>query len=445
MDDLMIRIDRMKLKTAIREKFGTLLRFVTHLASSGVSQGLAQRTLENVIAAGRVRQSSLNTLAEELGKSYDYFLLQADVPWSLPTSEWERWRPAGALLRAEFRVVPFHFREKEMESLKKWCRERGDHHLFVKLFTGKGGMGKTRLAIELCGCMQKEGWRAGFLNYDLFQRNEQRWDELLKENVDLLLIFDYAEHHSEEIAWLLRTIIKRSEARLRLRFLMLARNAGPWWDSLLRSRDVGDLLAGAASYRHSIEPLAVKLEERAASYRAAGKAFCEKLNITAAPADSPNLNAECFKQVLLLHMAALAAVHGMSLNDQNAIFDYVLRRERDLWVASLREHDLPRALEVGVGHALAAVTAMQGIQTAEDGMFILERLSFFSGHPRSELVSVNHLLNDCYPGEKWVDPVQPDLLGQRLYALALDDPKLRFEIFALVRALKQHKRHGRRS
>jgi hypothetical protein len=43
---------------------------------------------------------------------------------------------------------------------------------------------------------------------------------------------------------------------------------------------------------------------------------------------------------------------------------------------------------------------------------------------------VVRLLHDSYPGEKWIEPVQPDLLGEHLVEKELDAEEN--EIFNLV-------------
>ena len=64
----------------------------------------------------------------------------------------EVWRPELSdiyLLRAEYGVVPFHEqRRPEVDRLLAWCE--ADAQMAVRVVTGAGGTGKTRLMIELC-------------------------------------------------------------------------------------------------------------------------------------------------------------------------------------------------------------------------------------------------------------------------------------------------------
>ncbi len=71
--------------------------------------------------------------------------------------------PESALVRAEFAVVPFHARADTLEELDDWCAH-GPETAF-RLYTGAGGMGKTRLMIEVCSRLRPAGgtpgsWRA---------------------------------------------------------------------------------------------------------------------------------------------------------------------------------------------------------------------------------------------------------------------------------------------
>ncbi|MFM7865814.1 MAG: hypothetical protein ACKPHU_16485, partial [Planctomycetaceae bacterium] len=81
-----------------------------------------------------------------------------------------------------------------------------------------------------------------------------------------------------------------------------------------------------------------------------------------------------------------------------------------------------------------AVTAYMGAETEADGMHIFRGLPFFSGQPEATLHALNQILADCYPGAKWIEPVQPDLLGERLIDVSTDDPVLKETIFGLFEA-----------
>ena len=416
MEDPMVPIDPRKLRMAIQEKFGTLAKLFIYLQlnEDKIGKGFSSSNLEHGISQGKLRKSTLDTLAELLDRSYDYFLPVNQVPWTIPAQEWGSWRPPGSLLRAEFEIVRFQFREREMQVLKKWCYTKGNFQVALKLFTGKGGMGKTRLALQLCREMQKEGWRAGFLDYGAFRRDEQRWGELLSEEVSLLLVLDYAEHRVEELSWLLPVVIARTPRRVQVRLLLLARDAGDFWTSLKSMKEAGDLLTGGTSYMDPLEPLTVGNKDRAASWRAAATEFARRLGKSAEVAPHGNLGNGHFDRVLLLHMDALAAVEGAKPEGRAGVLDYVLSRERRFWAEHLKARNLHQTLLPGLENFMASVTATKGISTPELGLKRLRGFKFFKGQPDDVLNALNEILSECYPGRRWIEPLEPDLLGDHL-------------------------------
>ena len=72
-----------------------------------------------------------------------------------------------------------------------------------------------------------------------------------------------------------------------------------------------------------------------------------------------------------------------------------------------------------------------GVNTEADGLKVLSAVPFFQGQPQQVLHALNRILADSYPGNHWIEPVQPDLLGERLSEVSLDDPELRGVLFRL--------------
>src|SRR5262249_563848 len=90
-----------------------------------------------------------------------------------------------------------------------------------------GGMGKTRLAIELCKQMREAAWRAGFL------RENKKLDELLESHRPVLAVLDYAESRPDLREMLASVAGRRGMKAMRL--VLLSRNADEWWTDVLRS------------------------------------------------------------------------------------------------------------------------------------------------------------------------------------------------------------------
>lgn len=333
-------------------------------------------------------------------------------PLRLPEFRWcPGVSPEGALLQAEYGVVPFHGREQEMDGLEEWCRDAAG--VGVRLYTGAGGMGKTRLALELCRRVREEDWQVGLLAPDPARSPQDVWRDLEARDRPALVVVDYAESREELLVPLLRELYRSEEGRFRL--LLLARDALDWWEHLKREGEgVGDLLQGPATRWFMLQALGTSEEERRASYLLAAQAFGERLD-KPAPDEAPeDLDEAFYERVLLLHMRALADVDGAELRDRDDILDYILARERRSWKRQAEARGLPVALAEGIGRGMAAINLGGGAESEDHAVAVLSALSFFADQDRSVLVQLARLLHDTYPGEKWIEPLLPDLLGEHL-------------------------------
>jgi hypothetical protein len=352
----------------------------------------------------------------------------SSLPLSLPSKSWEpsRFSP-GALLRADMGVVEFHMRERELEALENWCLD--SESLLVRLCHGPGGMGKTRLAIELCRRMSNFKWRTGFLEKDRIEQDAELWREALKLGQPLLVVLDYAQDRADTIRWLVEQVVAVKVTRVRL--LLLARKPGEWLENLKSHAPAREIFTGPAFSKCSLSPVSVAKEDRRRSWDIANRDLSKALNVPAVNRPPENLDADQFQRVLLLQMSVLAELDGIQVGNENGLLDYMLYRERSFWARQLQVNQLPESLLVGVGQAMAAVTAYMGAETEADGMRILKSLPFFSGQPAATLHALNQILAVCYPGAKWIEPVLPDLLGERLFDVYTNDPILKETIYGL--------------
>jgi CHAT domain-containing protein len=338
---------------------------------------------------------------------------------TIPVRTWRKEvDPPGALLRAQYGVVPFHRREKEISDLQDWCHDSST--VKVRLYTGPGGMGKTRLALEAALKMRAEGWWAGFATNEAIQSPEKTWKALNRSEGKLLLIVDYAETNRPFLIPILREMHRLERGPVRL--LLLARAALDWWEQLKSERDgVGDLVSGPATSRYSLQPLADTVEARADSYGVAAQAFSEHLT-QPLPAGRPDdLDAKHFERALLLHMSALIDVEGKEkAKGEDGILDRILSREKNFWQTRAGDQGIEPKIVPGVGRALAAITLGGGVQGESEAIEVLRGLQFFTDQPAAVLTSVARLLHECYPGERWIEPIQPDLLGEHLVQRELE-------------------------
>ncbi len=340
------------------------------------------------------------------------------LPLAIPSQSWtfEDDHPAG-LLRAEYGVVPFHGREAEAAELEAWCRD--ERRLAVRLLTGAGGMGKTRLLLEVAKQWEKEGWLTGFLTMgDAERAPTEAWDALVAREKPLFLVLDYAETRRDLLVPIVRGMRDAGADGhgCPVRLVLLARAALDWWEQLKSEGDgVGDFLQGPATSHFSLQPLAFEPEDRVESYRIAAKRFSKVLGKPFPNTDPGTFEEEIYERVLFLHMAALAAVQGVAVADRDAILDYVLRRERRFWQRLAKDRGLPKGIVRGISRAMAALTLGGGAKTQLEAVSSLQELKFFAAQDPQLLEDVARLLHDCYPGDKqFIAPLQPDLLGEHL-------------------------------
>jgi len=340
----------------------------------------------------------------------------------LPSFEWDpATSPPGALLRSDHNVVPFHMRERELAELGDWCGS--DEPLLVRLYTGPGGMGKSRLAQEICSHMRLAGWRTGFVSSQADP--QEAATRLVAKGGPLLAVLDYAERRRDLLVPILETFAEQSPEEGPFRLILLSRLREEWWDALRQHEGpVGSLIGGPRTTHHVLAPLADRLAEREETYRRAAAAFADRYDVAVPDALPEDLEAPYFRPVLMLHISALGRVEGVPLKGEHGILDWVLDREKRFWRRQMKAREIAADLLPGLGMAMCCVTAAGGVVSEGGAVRLLESLSFFQGQPRAVLVNVAHLLHQTYPGEHWIMPVLPDLLGDHLIDRELgDDPE----------------------
>ena len=124
--------------------------------------------------------------------------------------------------------VPFVGRLKERKAIEGFLNSEKD--LSWWLITGSGGMGKSRLALELC-LRYGNGWRAGFLKTDDGFKSWLEW----QPDRPTLMVVDYAGSKSEAVRHIICALHGRPEPLdWPVRMLLLERQAEdqPWWKEL---------------------------------------------------------------------------------------------------------------------------------------------------------------------------------------------------------------------
>ncbi len=243
-----------------------------------------------------------------------------------------RYGPAH-LLEPGLAVVPFIGRTTELSQLRAWCEDQ-DAGL-VRLMTGAGGSGKTRLAIELARQMKARGWHCEWAAEGR-EHDALPLERAAEPKAKLLLIADYAEARPrlEELL----EAAARDEGQVRI--LLLARQAGDWWQHLgAGGGAVRDLVAAASPF---VLPLAEEVGAQLSAQDLARQAipyFAARLDVPPPDPGKVTLGSEEQLRVLDLHAAALIAVIASAESPASTpirmnaatVLETVLGHEKHYW------------------------------------------------------------------------------------------------------------------
>ncbi|GIJ43628.1 hypothetical protein Val02_05140 [Virgisporangium aliadipatigenens] len=342
-----------------------------------------------------------------------------------------RTSPAN-LLRADAEVMPFHGREDVLERLCGW-RDDEDVQRSVRVLTGSGGQGKTRLAREFARRTAREGWAVLDLREEVVA-----FESVRDVRERLLIVVDYPEKRRDQLAALVEALPGIRSVRL----LMTARTGGDWLTQLTtHCREFRELLpddVDDAVERLQPLPLDPDLYGRALdAYRSRLQALRPEVDWTAAArrAGTPTLDVSRYGNALTLQMEALgrllSAADGapvstvdntsMSTVDPAAV---VLNHEARYWsrhaatVADLGTR-LPGPVLQRVVTVATLCTARE--DRAESPLPILRRLPDLRDQPAATMTAVAQWLNDLYGEPGWAcAPMRPDPLHESLVARELD-------------------------
>lgn len=279
----------------------------------------------------------------------------------------------AALLAAERGVVPFMGRGRELADLRSWARSR--EPVALRLLCGPGGVGKTRLALELGRRLRRTGWTV------LKVPTGQEVDVVhrVAEARRVLLLVDDAGSRPGLSAML--DTIGATRGRGRLRVLCLARTGGQWWR---RERWTSGLWAGRT-------PSVTQMALDPALDRTLSVAFDPALGLEVERPDDerelleaavarfaralgrpvPQVRFEPVPdgqaRVLDLHAAALATVlDGGDVVDPGAALGVLLDHERAGWARSA----VAAGFAAGPGRPAEAALAVATLlgDTSDDGL-----------------------------------------------------------------------------
>ena len=328
----------------------------------------------------------------------------------------------ATLLRADLEVVRFR-RRAELRPLLSWCVNPDLDVLGVRLLTGTGGLGKTRLARELVSIMEGSGWVAGFLLPDRPGR-EADLTVLTATDMPVLLVVDYAETRMPQVARLLTTVWDASDLAP-VRLLLLARTSGNWWKRL-RLEYPDPLMTAAVT---SLAALDTSSQDRTNAWQEALTAFADHLpEVDPDPATDwsslprsiiqpPNLLDEEYGSPLNLQVAALTALlqagpHPLPEPDDRPREDVLLDHERRYWQRTAADRQLncqDTTLELAIGTA-----TFLGASNEQEAVDTLACIPQLQGQSPDTMLALARWIADLYPatpGQYW-GTLQPDPLAE---------------------------------
>lgn len=364
--------------------------------------------------------SKLNTLPQDIFNRLSEHLHPVSSAFiSIPERIWDpELSPPGALLRAEYGIVPFHGREGEVEDLLSWCQDK--RSIAIKLLTGVGGVGKTRMMIELSKIMDTKNWVSGFVNAEVLCAHSDIFTKFLQQSRNIFLVMDYAETEYDAVVQLVKILQQNGEGNVRL--VLLARSPGDWWQKLkTESGFVGELFSGPAVSKDLLSSDVFDIHMREHSFKLAAKNFASILGIDKDIKTSVLLEENYYDRILFIHILALASVLDEHISDEDGLLDFILNREKRFWQAKLAARMLPDTLFSGMGIVMAMITLSKGVKDKESASELIRQVNFYHDQTEDVIQNLSLVFHDLYHGKNWINPIEPDLLGEHLVQIESDD------------------------
>ena len=340
----------------------------------------------------------------------------------------KKWLPKNgpsALLNSDYRVVPFWGRQKETDDLQQWCAH--DAEFGIRLYTGPGGMGKTRLLMEMVEQQRAQGWLAGFIDKDADEQTlKLAAKKFLNPDTPTLLVIDYAETRPA----LVTTLIQATEKCSVFRLVLLARSKGDWWDQLLEDRRCDGILSNPDVVAHILlTPLAGSPEERSNIFKAACGAFAQTLDKPVPAENLPKPEDDMYQRVLYIHLAAMMAVHGVApVANANALLTYIVLREHSFLSDKCGAPGRKKIDRKTIIQA-AAMATLAGTMDMQQAKAMLGRCPRLQGKDIDVIEDVAAILHETYPGAGYISGVQPDIVGEHLVATAIENDQSLLDAF----------------
>ncbi|HCU51339.1 MAG TPA: hypothetical protein DGG94_16335 [Micromonosporaceae bacterium] len=343
-------------------------------------------------------------------------LKRAEPPPNPPPSWW---------LDPRHQIVPFQARP-ELAALLEWARDNRPGTDLVKLVCGPGGVGKTRLALEVAGRLESEGWVAGLRQPDDplgLSHVAEAISAAAERGHRVFIALDYVEGLGREISHLVSAVPPAS-----VRILLLARHAGAWWNSFAPGGEAKHLID---TQPVDLGPFAHDSGSSLNRFSAALGEFRQRLQQRAGPVPS-GLLAEAVQHRQALSLHALALVVALHEQEHGELPSGAVDWSDPLrpLVTHERKHFLLAARQLGIGgdqpaagQALLAPTLFPA-RTAEQAVTALAsvfKLNVCASNAAEVAELLRHLYPPPEPGMRWWAPLPLDRLSETLLIQVLTE------------------------
>ncbi len=327
----------------------------------------------------------------------------------------------SVLLRSSEAVVPFdNLRQPALDKLLQWSTT-SEYPITIRLMQGEGGLGKTRLATELCHQLKTQDWTVGLLDKDQTQPQlATLWQSIKATDKACLIVVDYAETQTAELIALFKLMLSQPSDK-KVCLLLLARDGGEWWEHLA-SKDATTeaLLTGrATSGPHTVTALYDSAEQRQQGYQNALTAFAEVLQRDA-PTTTADLTGDHFAKPLFIQMSALLMLHGEQPQSADGITRAILNHEQRYWDGALNSAGITIS-GASARKLLALVTLAGSFATAKDAKDYWD-IADNNDLSMAQFRQLFDCLAPLYPASQGLQAVKPDILGEALVAEMLMKP-----------------------
>ncbi|WP_461189932.1 hypothetical protein [Arthrobacter sp. Z4-13] len=246
------------------------------------------------------------------------------------------------------------------------------------------------------------------------------------------MVIDYAETRVKELEELLPALQWEARPEHPVRVLLLVRKtpqrSGDWTEALRNSGDSWlESVLDEATVR-VLDHTKPNSDDREALFAAAVEAFASRGNPREAVPEAapPDLTGEAFGNPLLIVTAAYLSVHGRNdmPSTRAGLLEGIIQHEDRYWASSAdRDNaDISKVLR----RRIVALATLSGAKSEIEAAQVLHQLPELTDANAERRHRIAHWFHSLYPqpdypGARWWNPLEPDLLGEYLVSTELSD------------------------